>query len=423
MAAIGDSNSSRLRVLLDLSPIATPVASRTGLARVALGLAEALARRDDIEVTACAWGWVRASFDLPAALATSRGVGIAPIRSTAPERRFAEIWRRRADSRGRIPQWLVRGGQALNVIRNPVRGLSPSDFDIVHSTYARFPRHVRRWGKPLVLTLHDLTALHLPKALVPRGQAAITTRIVDGVRASDQVVCISEHTRGDFLERRNHSSGRAHVIPDGVDLAVFRPVIDHAAIAQARKKWGVPEGRYVITLSSLAPHKNLGFLLKAWACAAKPADAWLVVVGGKTRDVATLARELEIDPTLLDRVVMTGFVPDRELPALFSGAEAFAFPSLYEGFGLPVLEAMACGTPVIASNTTSLPEVVGLAGRLIDPHDPAAWSAALMEAVAAPSRSAPHGPSLIRAQPFSWDAVAARYAHLYSEAVSRGRAA
>ncbi|OQA32742.1 MAG: GDP-mannose-dependent alpha-(1-6)-phosphatidylinositol monomannoside mannosyltransferase [Betaproteobacteria bacterium ADurb.Bin341] len=403
-----------MRVLLDITPITRAKVARTGLARVAYSLAHALHERSDLEVECIGWGSVAATFEVGRFLAEQSTLHAAPVQPSALLRAYDRAYRRQA----RPPRWLIRLGQALNRLRDPLRGLDPSRYDVVHSIYAGLPRAARAWDKPLVLTVHDITALRLPSKLVQPGQVAITRRIMASVRPQDWAVCISEFTRRDFLAYRGHPAARSHMIPNGVDTAIFHPCTDPVRKAETRVRYGVPNGRYVLTLSSLAPHKNLRFLLKAWAgVPAKDPDWHLVVAGGKTRDPAALAAALALPPELFSQVVLTGFVSDEDLPALMSDAQAFAFPSLYEGFGLPVLEAMACGCPVIASSGTSIPEVVGDAGTLLDPNNDLLWTTALGNAVANPPRLEPVNASLRQAASFSWREIARSYQEFFAQTV------
>jgi glycosyltransferase involved in cell wall biosynthesis len=305
----------------------------------------------------------------------------------------------------------------LNVVRNPLRGAAITQFDVVHSTYARFPRVIRRSHLPTVITVHDLTPLRLPEAMVGRAQRAITRRIIESIRSVDHVACVSEATRKDFLEHTAHPADKTSVIYNGVNHNVFRPQTDPEILRQTRAKFRLGEGSFVLTTSSLAPHKNLRMLADAWRSIQPPPDGTLVIAGGRTASQPMVRKMLGIPES--DRsIVVTGYVTDEEFRSLASACNAFLFPSLYEGFGLPVLEAMAAGAPVIAADCTSLPEVVGTAGTLLAPNDRDAWREAIASAVAAPPRSQPHEPSLERARQFSWDRAAGEYICLYRRLVA-----
>lgn len=399
-----------IRVLLDVSPIGAAPESRTGLARVALALARALAARDDVALRSCAWGSIAASADFAAVrreFPELHGVLAAP---GFIERAF--LWLV-GGAKSRLPWPVVRVlGQVANRCRNPLAGVDLGAFDVVHSTYARFPRVVRRCGRPTVMTLHDIMPLRMPAEWFPTGQVGITRRIVAGARRADRVVCVSESTRHDFLDHTGYPPERTVVIPNGIDHGIFHPETDQGAVGDVLRKHGLDGAPFVLTLSSLARHKNLRMLLDAWRRRPAGKAGSLVIAGGRTADVVSLARGLGIGDDVRD-VVVTGHVSDAEFRALATACQAFLFPSLYEGFGLPALEAMACGAPVIAADRTSLPEVVGAAGTLLDPTDEAAWAEHVGLALEAPPRRQPHGPSLERAAGFSWERSAAAHAALY----------
>lgn len=399
-----------LRLLLDVSPIGAAPESRTGLARVALALARALTARDDVDLRSCAWGSIAATADF-----ASVRREFPELQGLLPTPGFLEraCLRLTGAGRPRLPGALSRiVGQVANRCRNPLAGVDLATFDVVHSTYARFPRVVRRRGLPSVMTLHDLMPLRMPAHWFSAGQAGVTRRIVAGARQADRVVCISESTRRDFLDDTGYPPERAVVIHNGIDHGIFHPETDGALVGAVLRKHGLEGVPFVLTLSSLAPHKNLRMLLDAWRRRQEGRPGSLVIAGGQTKDVASLARGLAIGDDV-QGVVVTGHVSDAEFRALATACQAFVFPSLYEGFGLPALEAMACGAPVIAADRTSLPEVVGAAGTLLDPTDESAWEEQVGRALAAAPRDRPHGPSLERAAGFSWERSAAAYAALY----------
>jgi glycosyltransferase involved in cell wall biosynthesis len=303
-----------------------------------------------------------------------------------------------------------------NRLRNPLAGVDLQGFDVVHSTYAGFPRGVRRCGLPAVITLHDVMPLRLPPGDLPPGQVAITRRILANIRPSDWVACVSEWTRDDFLALQPHPRDHIVVIPNAVDHDVFRPVTDAAQLDELRGRYGLTDRPFLLTLSSLAAHKNLRFLINAWRrCGAANRGAVLVVAGGRTSDPVELAGMLGLDAAV-PGLTVTGHVTDADVRGLASACQAFVFPSRYEGFGLPVLEAMACGSPVVASSATAIPEVVGTAGTLLPPDDEDAWTEALGTAACRPLRAAPCRAPIERAARFSWAQAAEGYAELYRRA-------
>lgn len=217
-----------------------------------------------------------------------------------------------------------------------------------------------------VVTVHDLASIEHPEWF-NRNFAAwyrwMTPRLVCRAR---RVITSSEFSRERLLALTSVDKSRVVVIPEGVDTCFYpRP---HGEIERMRTRLNIPPGAYVLSLCTLEPRKNLTSLISAWrACSRElPSNIWLVIAGAK--GAHRVFSEACLD-SLPQRVRMTGFVEDGDLPALYSGALAFACVSSYEGFGLPALEAMACGTVPIVANNTSLPEVTGDAGLLVNPFD------------------------------------------------------
>jgi len=220
--------------------------------------------------------------------------------------------------------------------------------------------------KNQVVTIHDIATLEHPEWFNPWFAKWYSFLIPRLVRAVKKVIVVSEYTKIRLTEMTGISPEKIEVIYNGIDERFSPKSKEEINIAQ--KLLSLPSDKYILSLSSLEPRKNLHRLLEAWniICHKLPKDIWLVLAGGKGK--STVFKNLSFD-SLPPRVYFTGYVPDEHLPALYSGAIAFAYVSLYEGFGLPPLEAMACGAPVITSNITSIPEVVGDAAILVNPHD------------------------------------------------------
>jgi len=271
---------------------------------------------------------------------------------------------------------------------------------------------------PSVFTLHDLIFRLYPETHMPLNRWFLTLMMPRFLRRADAVIAVSECTRRDAIRWYRVPEERLYVIPEGVDPR-FRPAPPEA-IAALRARYGLPE-RFILYVGTIEPRKNLPTLFAAYrSLLARWPDLGLVVagrVGWRTEGTFRALRALGLE----GRVRFLGYVPEADLPALYSAAAVFAFPSRYEGFGLPPLEAMACGTPVVVSDVAALPEVVGEAGLRVPPDDPAAWAAALAAVLSDPSlRARLQGDGLRQAARFRWSEAARRTVAVY-EAVMRGR--
>lgn len=228
-----------------------------------------------------------------------------------------------------------------------------------------------------VVTVHDLGYRHYPAAHRPWDRLYLDLSTHYHIRVAAHILADSRATRDDLIREYDADPARIIVVYPGVD-ETLRRVDDPAAIAAVRAKYGIP-GEYALYVGTLHPRKNLVRLIEAFS-ALESSTLKLVIAGQKGwlyDSIFARVRELGME----QRVIFPGYVADADLPALLSGARVFAFPSLYEGFGFPVLEAMACGVPVVCSNVSSLPEVAGDAALLVDPLDTRAWATALEQAL------------------------------------------
>ena len=246
------------------------------------------------------------------------------------------------------------------------------DIGLLHAPDFTLPP-VRR-GTRTLLTVHDLSFVRAPEAADPGLRAYLNRVVPRSVARADHVLADSEATRQDLIALYGTPPEKISVLHAGVDSR-FQPVTDPAALDAVRTRYGIGPAPYVFSLGTVQPRKNYARLAEAFAQLGRP-DLRLVIAGGKGWLDDPLYAQIDA-LGLADRVIFTGFAADDDLPALYSAAEVFAFPSLYEGFGLPPLEAMACGTPVVSSASSSLPEVVGEAGLLVDPTDVGALAEAL----------------------------------------------
>jgi glycosyltransferase involved in cell wall biosynthesis len=226
-----------------------------------------------------------------------------------------------------------------------------------------------RYGVPGVATVHDLSQLHVP-GKYDAIRMFYATRVLPAlIGRQDRVVTVSSSTRADVLARTSVTEDRVSVVPNGVDLARYSPSIPGAA-AQVSARIGL-DHPYLLYVARLEhPGKNHVALLEAYARLRSDGIRHKLVLAGPRWNGAEAIDAAVARLGLADHVFFTGFVAGDELPGLYAGASVFVFPSLYEGFGIPLLEAMACGTPACVANTSSLPEVAGDAALLFDPRDP-----------------------------------------------------
>jgi glycosyltransferase involved in cell wall biosynthesis len=280
--------------------------------------------------------------------------------------------------------------------------------DIFHSTY--FPLPARSGGArspKRFLTVHDLIPVRFPHFFgdhVVRGMESI----LRSLRPGDWVVCNSQATKNDLCDYLGFDPAHVFVTPFAAAPEMFHPVADPASIASVRSEYGIPDDvPYVLSLNTLEPRKNMDHAIRSFVRLVQEeriADLHFVLVGAKGWQYDRILEAVSEAGAVRERIVFTGYVADEDLAALYSGALAFVYPSIYEGFGFPPLEAMQCGVPVITSNTSSLPEVVGDAGIMLDPTDSDGLSQSMLDLYRAPSlREQMRAKSLARASEFSWE--------------------
>jgi glycosyltransferase involved in cell wall biosynthesis len=293
--------------------------------------------------------------------------------------------------------------------------------DVVHDPFGVSPFFVPRRLAPFgrVLTLHDMVPFVYPETHARLTNLLFRRYIPRSLRFVDQIITDSESSQRDIVRFLRFPSERVTAIPIGVASRFAPAGADECH--RVRQRLGLP-GDYILTVGSLSPRKNLETLFAAFKELRRRGRPHpLVVVGPTAWKSAGIFRQLRTLGIESD-VLLTGFVSDDDLPALYSGAAAFAFPSLYEGFGLPPLEAMACGTPVVTSNNSSLPEVVGDAGLLVDPLDVEALASALDRLLTDPelsSRLIRRG--IARSKTFTWERTARAHSCIYRDVATQRR--
>lgn len=270
--------------------------------------------------------------------------------------------------------------------------------------------------RPSVVTIHDLI-YYLDPGACPGKMAHLYARLVfrKVAGSAKRILTVSEYTRKDIVEHLGVHPDKVVVTYPGVD-EFYRPERDSASLERVRKRYSI-DGDYILYVGNHGVNKNLHRLLKAFAVLKNRKSAALILAGNKDprrQDLYNLPSVLGIE----DKVRFIGKVPEEDLPALYTMAKVFVFPSLYEGFGLPPLEAMACGTPVVSSTATSLPEVVGDAGVQTDPYDPGAIAGALDKVLSSKAlQSELREKGFKRAAQFSWLECAKMTVQVYREAL------
>jgi glycosyltransferase involved in cell wall biosynthesis len=259
--------------------------------------------------------------------------------------------------------------------------------------------------------VHDLSFVRDPESAVPVLRAYLNQVVPRSVARADHVLADSLATRADLIELYRTPPEKISVLYCGVN-EVFQPVRDITILRAVRARYRLGEGPFILAVGTLQPRKNYSRLLQAFAQLGEP-DVKLCIAGGKGWMYDAIFAEVE-RLRLGERVVFPGFVADGDLPALYSAASLLAYPSTYEGFGLPILEAFACGTPVVTSTAACLPEVAGDAALLVAPTDVAALADALRRAygdVALRDRLIRAGTTRVRQ--FTWPASARQLVELY----------
>ena len=285
--------------------------------------------------------------------------------------------------------------------------------DLIH--FPAFPPPVACF-RPFVWTLHDATPWLHPETMDWKGRLYFRSVGPWSSRSSEAIIAVSNSAKRDIVDALQVPEDKMEVIYEGVDGA-FRRLADEALMNSVRVRYHLPQ-RFILAVGTIEPRKNLPFLVEAHRrlCEANQEEVGLVVAGRMGWNQASLLPVAEGR----GKIVFTGFIPQRELVALYNLAEVFVLPSIYEGFGFPPLEAMASGCPVIVSNRGSLPEIVGDAAVLIDPENVDSLLEALQSVLRTPSlRAILVEKGFARVRQFSWRTAAVRTLELYERIILR----
>ncbi len=291
-----------------------------------------------------------------------------------------------------------------------------TEVDLLHAMAFALPLVLSR---PAVVTVHDLSFVHFPHRFQPAKRLYLKTISRISCRRARRVIAVSQATADDVTRLLGVPPERIDVIPHGVDHQRFRP-LPPEQVQAFRQAQGLPP-RFILFVGTLEPRKNLPRLIEAFArVRAQDTQTKLVIAGGQGWYFKEIFERVQA-LNLAQAVLFPGFVPPEALALWYNSAVIFVYPSTYEGFGLPLLEAMACGTPVVAANASCLPEVVGNAGLLASPDDPADLAQALLSLLNDPQRRADLAArGQARAQTYTWQATATATALSYRRAAGMG---
>lgn len=289
------------------------------------------------------------------------------------------------------------------------------DLNLFHST----------WSLPLiypkkcVLTLHGLASYRYPSYFTKSYRLYWATTIKRNSKKPTRYIAISQSTKEDFIEYMNIAESKIDVVHHGVDLEFFTRTLDENKLNELKAHCSLPPN-FILFVSALIPIKNIETLIKSYSILIgdkKFKDIGLVIAGSEGWQYEPIF-ELVRDLRLQEKIVFTGYFPQKDLPMLYSAAKLFVLPSIYEGFGIPVLEAFACGTPVITSNTSCLPEVAGDAAILIDPNSPEELTEAMGKVLSDEAlQQEMIKKGLQRVKQFSWKKTAEKTLAAYEKAI------
>jgi glycosyltransferase involved in cell wall biosynthesis len=433
--------SSNLRVAYDASMLGAGYISyraRTGIFRVIEEILLELHQRDDVSVCSVAlnqeatiWDDVssRLYFEKEQAdlLSSFSRTHHSRFHLNTLYTKLIHLQRRLIRASGSKDALRYKMGRALEIVGNQLARIDASalpqtsKYDVYHGSYFPLPDADRLPDIPRVLTIYDMIPVLFPEFFVPKVNQRSISLLESINMQKDWIICISEQTKHDFCQYLGMDPARVFVTPLAA-ADYFYSVKDLSHIQNILIKYKIPQSPYLLSLCTLEPRKNLDLLIRAFSdlVQAHPnTDLNLVLVGTSGWKNDKIFQAVQENSQLEKRIVFTGYVPDQDLAPIYSGALTFVYPSLYEGFGLPPLESMQCGTPVIASNSSSLPEVIGDAGVLVDPKDQSELSHGIWRLVNdSELRSQLSQKSLMRAQQFSWSKCVDKTIEVYKTAMN-----
>ena len=291
------------------------------------------------------------------------------------------------------------------------RSVRHHKIDLLHVTYVAPPVPTCA----TVVSIHDIVYAHFPSYFSPRDRLVLSTLVPLSARQAKAVITLSQCTRRDLLERYKLPADKVFVVPLAAGPE-FHPVVDKKQLELVKQRYGISE-HFILAVGNLQPRKNLSRLIEAYARLRAQLDGNAIpklVIVGRAKWRASDLFDQALSRGLQSVIMFTGYVSDEELALLYGAADLFVYPTLYEGFGLPPLEAMACGTPVICSDTSSLPEVVGDAAITVDPTSVEELTVEMKRVLTdANLRNWLSEAGLRQAAKFSWRETAQRTAEVY----------
>ena len=404
---------------------------KTGIPRVAEELMFQLLERPDCRLELCSSHFLLGALEYAQADPRLRSLGFphseaqaALLRKQQNNQRAVEasagLSRLTTRARRKLLHYAARRGSVRAQVMDPAALRSA---DVYHSTYLALPEQVRGGTPPQrFLTIYDMIPTLFPQYCNDYVKGLFNS-ILASIDQETWMVSISEATKNDFCHHLKVDPARVFVTPLAADPALFYPVTDAEELTRVRRKYRINNAPYVLSLCSMEPHKNIEHVIRCYVRLmqeGRTPDLQLVLAGARGWNHDHIFREVKGAEAFQSNIILTGFVANEDLAALYSGALAFVFCSFYEGFGLPPLEAMQCGVPVITSDTSSLPEVVGDAGVMLDPKDADGLCGALLSLYGdADLRRAMAGKSLARAGLFSWQRCAEDTMSAYKTALGK----
>jgi glycosyltransferase involved in cell wall biosynthesis len=323
---------------------------------------------------------------------------------------------------GRVNRLLRRRGAADS------KTVCLPNIQICHAMSYPLPLPVIRHGRiATVQTVHDLIPILFPQ-FFEFDESAVLRTVMERLTPRTCVICNSESTRNDLCTAVPRLDPARVFVTRLAAADIFQPCSDGERLPAVRFRYGIPaDSRYLLSVCTLEPRKNIELVIRSFVRLVSEhnlPDLRLVLTGTKGWKFDGIFAQLAHANPVRERIILTGYVPDEDLAPLYSGALAFVYPSLYEGFGLPPLEAMQCGTPVITANTSSLPEVVGDGGIMIDPHDGDGLCQAMLDLYQdGELRTALAHKALTRAAGFSWQKCVTETLAVYRQAAAACRGA